>query len=333
MNSLLNNRVGKPKRRAGNSGRKGCLFLVIGSLLALMCTGLFVLAVSKVTGVIIEARHGEEAAYALMTIVKPCYGAAMLCFYGILAVWYISPSPSEAKKEADPTLAPMLGRRSEVKVETSLSRRSLWLITAGLSLGVLLTGAICVNTYRLVTPDGIRTYFFAETSRYEWKQVSAYTIDCDSDDGLSVTFTMRNGKKHEILQGVNSATQAFKDNYTSVTHFAADIDDKLVELQVPRNVRHLERAVKFYKNNYTGLWPYVSRLIGYNELVPEGDETAPETVGDTTVDTPAVSETVTGTVTEPLTRHRPPENICPIQKALAAQRQVLSVCLNPWPQW
>ena len=291
MDGLLNNRVGRSKKRSGKSGRKGCLILVVGSLLALLATGLFILAVSKITGLVIEARHGEEAAYALMTIVKPCYGVAMLLFYGILTVWYLSPSPKEEKKvEANTTLAPMLGRRAESKVDTALPRRTLWLITAALSLGVLLTGAICVNTYRLVTPNGIRTYFFAETSRYEWKQVSAYTIDCDSEDGLSITFTMRNGKKHEILQGVNSATQAFRDNYTSVTHFATDIDDKLVELQVPRNVRHLERAVKFYKN-YDGLWPYVSHLIGYNELLPEQDETAADTTPETNdVNTEAVTE-------------------------------------------
>ena len=66
----------------------------------------------------------------------------------------------------------------------------------------------------------------------------------------------------------------------AVTHFAADIDAEMVALQVPRNVRHMERAVKFYKS-YEGLWPYVSQIIGYAELVPEPDETAEETEAPT----------------------------------------------------
>jgi hypothetical protein len=106
---------------------------------------------------------------------------------------------------------------------------------------------------------------------------------------LSVTFTMRDGKQFEILQGVNSTTEKFDEQYTSVTHFAYDLDQRMVELQVPRNARHVERAAKLYKD--TTLWPYVSKLIGYVELVPEPDETAPETEADSLPE----SETATPT--------------------------------------
>jgi hypothetical protein len=170
----------------------------------------------------------------------------------------------------------MLGQ----KEAHAMPLRTKWLITAGMLACVVIAGAVCVNTYRLVTPTGIRSYCFAETSSYDWKQVSAYTIDCDSEDGLSVTFTMRDGKKYEILQGVNSTTAEFDGQYTSVTHFAADIDEHMVALQVPRNVKHMERAVNFYLSR-EGLWPYVSKLIGYAELVPEPDETAPVTEAGT----------------------------------------------------
>jgi hypothetical protein len=36
--------------------------------------------------------------------------------------------------------------------------------------------------------------------------------------------------------------------------------------------------VKLYREH--ALWPYVQKLIGYEELVPEPDETAPETEAD-----------------------------------------------------
>ena len=280
MNRMLNDRFGKKT----SSGKRGCLFLIAGSLLALLATGLYVLAVSLLTGVIIEARHGDEVAYALMDIVTPSYVVAMLLFYGILAIWYFTPTEEEIKKQ-NRSLSPMLGQ----KESSALSKRTLWLITAGLLAGVVVTGAVSVNTYRLVTPEGVRSYFFVETASYEWKQVSSYTIDCENeDDGLSVTFTMRDGKKYEILQGVNSATKAFKEQYTSVTHFAADVDDQMMALQVPRNVKHIERAVKVYRGHK--LWPYVEKLIGYVELIPLPDETVPETEAPTEAITESVSE-------------------------------------------
>ena len=280
MNRMLNDRFGaKPK-----SSKRGCLFLILGSLLALLATGLYVLVVSLLTGVLVESRHGDEVAYALMDIMTPSYVVAMLLFYGVLAIWYFTPSEEETKQQSR-SLSPMLGQ----KESTAVSKRTLWLITAGLLSGVLLTGAVALNTYRLVTPDGVRSYFFVETASYEWKQVSSYTIDCESEeDGLSVTFTMRDGKKYEILQGVNSATKGFKEQYTSVTHFAADMDERMVALQIPRNVRHIERAVKAYKGH--ALWPYVEKLIGYVELNPLPDETAPVTEAPTEASTDAVTE-------------------------------------------
>ena len=281
MNRMLNDRFGqKPK-----SKKKGCLFLIVGSILATLATGVYVLAVALLTGAVIEARHGGEIAYALMKWVTPSYGVALLCFYGILAIWYFTPSEDEKKKQPR-GLAPMLNEKQR---DEGVSKGTLWLITGGLLAAVIIAGAVAVNSYRLVTPEGIREYFFVETKSYEWKQVTSYTIDCDNDDdGLSMTFTMRDGKQYEILQGVNSTTERFDGIYTSVTHFAFDADQNMVQLQVPRNVRHVERAVKFYKG--TTLWPYVEQLIGYVELVPQPDETAETTEAPTETPTEADTE-------------------------------------------
>ena len=282
MSQLLQNRVGRKKKK----GRKGFLFLAVGCTLAILGAGLYVLAVSLLTGALIEARHGDEAAYALMNIVTPSYGYALLFFIAILAIWYFTPTEEELKKQNN-GLAPMLGQKQQGE---ALSKRTLWLITGGLLAAVVVTGAISVNSYKLVTPEGIRSYFFVETKSYEWKQVTGYTIDCENEnDGLSVTFTMRDGKQFEILQGVNSTTERFDGQYTSVTHFAYDLDQRMVELQVPRNARHVERAAKLYKD--TTLWPYVQKLIGYVELVPEPDETVEETKPETEVPTEPTPET------------------------------------------
>lgn len=264
----LNNKKKKKIRR------KGFLFIAVGAVLITLASFVYVLLVSFLTGAVIEARHGDEVAYALMNIVTPSYGYVSLFFIAILAIWAFVPTEEELKKQ-NQGLSPMLGQ----KQSEGLSKRSLWLITGGLVAAVVVTGAISINTYKLITPDGIRNYFFVETKSYEWKQVTGYTIDCENEnDGLSVTFTMRDGKQIEILQGVNSTTEKFDEQYTSVTHFAYDLDQRMVELQVPRNARHVERAAKLYKD--TTLWPYVQKLIGYAELVPEPDETSPETESD-----------------------------------------------------
>ena len=284
MSRMLNDRFGsKPK-----SNKKGCLFLIVGSILALLATGVYVLVVAVLTGAVIEARHGGEVAYALMKWVTPSYGVAMLCFYGILAIWYFTPTAEEVKKQ-NMGLAPML---NEKRSDDSVSKKTLWLITGGLLAAVVVTGAVAVNNYRLVTHDGIHEYFFVETKSYEWKQVTGYPVDCENDnDGLSITFTMRDGKQYEILQGINSTTEKFDEQYTSVTHFAYDLDQRMVELQVPRNARHVERAVKLYREH--ALWPYVQKLIGYEELVPEPDETVEETAPATSASESEQSEPTT----------------------------------------
>jgi hypothetical protein len=264
MNPLLKKSSGKQ----GKKGKKGCLFLIIGCFATILATALFVLIVSKTTGVIIESRHGSEAAYALLSLTIPCYTIAFVLFNAILALWYIAPTEEEVRAQ-NKGLSPMLGQ----KEARAMSAGTKWLITAVILVAVVLTGAVAANTYRLVTPHGVSSYFFVETKSYEWKQVTGYTVDCENDnDGLSITFTMRDGKQYEILQGINSTTEKFDEQYTSVTHFAYDLDQRMVELQVPRNTRHMERAVKLYRDH--ALWPYVSKLIGYVELVPQPDETA-----------------------------------------------------------
>lgn len=282
MNQMLNNRVPRKKSK----GKKGCLFVLAGTTATILATILVSLfLIPSVTRAVIEARHGDTVAYALMTAQTACIPIVLSLFTGIFGLWYFAPTEEELRARYKNRLAPSLGEQETRAMSTSTKL----LISGGLLLGVVLTSFIAANSYRLVTTEGISTYFFAETKSYEWKQVSAYTIDCDGEDGLSITFTMRDGKQFEILQGVNSATDKFKEQYTSVTHFAADIDEEMVALQVPRNVRHMETAVRFYQS-YEGLWPYVSRIIGYAELVPEPDETVAETL-------PGTEEAETGSET------------------------------------
>ena len=263
------------KKTKRDDGKKGILFLAIGSVLAFIVTILFALGVTSLTGVLTEARHGSEAAYTLSALTLPCIFVAMLLAYGILAVWYIAPSEKEIAAR-NRGLAPMLGQ-PEAK---AMPKSTLWIITGLLILGIFITGAVCLGTYKLVTENGVANYVcFIKTEEYGWDQVNAYTIDCDTDKGLTITFTMRDGKKYEILDGVCSTTEAFDEKYTSTIHFAAETDDIMNEQGVPRTLRNRDRAANFYKNDpgRKAHWVYVSKIIEYEDLDLNDDETVPET--------------------------------------------------------
>jgi hypothetical protein len=53
----------------------------------------------------------------------------------------------------------------------------------------------------------------------------------------------------------------------------------------------MERAVKLYREH--ALWPYVQKLIGYEELIPEPDETVEETAPATSAPESEQSEPTT----------------------------------------
>ena len=267
------------KQNQKSSGKKGLLFLIVGSLIALVVTLLFALGVTSLTGVLVEARHGGEIAYTLSSLTLTCIGIAMMLSYGILAIWYIAPSQKEIE-ERNRGLSPMLGQ-TQAK---AMPKPTLWLITGLLSLGIVITGVVALGTYKLVTSNGVASYVcFIKTESYTWDQVSAYTVDCDSDKGLTITFTMRDGKKYEILDGVCSTTAAFDKVYTSTTHFASVLNEIMEEEQVPQNIRNRERAANFYRSDSQRqkLWVYVAQIIDYEDLDLNDDETAPETEAPT----------------------------------------------------
>ena len=260
------------RKPSSGSKKRGCLFLVLGSLLAMLATGIYIVAVSLLTRVVIEARHGGEAAYALMTFVKTSYTVVLILFYAILALWYVAPSQEEVDRQNLHFGTP----NASIK---AMSKGKLWLISSGIFLLVILCGAISLNTYTLVSENGIRTFCFIETSHYDWEDVSAYSVDCDDSEGLSITFSMRGGKQFEILHGINSATATFKETFESPTQFAAELDKRLMTATdthavPPRNMSSMayDRAVNFYRENYPDLWPHVARLIGYENLVLSPDE-------------------------------------------------------------
>lgn len=270
-----------------SAGGRGCLFLVIGTVLILALMALYVFAVGRVTARVIEARSGDTPAYAVMSAQFPCIIAAFILLECVLILQYL-PSQEDYDRQRPVGVARGTGHGL-------LGTRRFANILSGVLVALtVVCGAVSVNTYRMVSEDGISTCFFRQISAYTWDDVTQCRVDCDSDEGLSVTFVMEDGKEFEILQNTISDNAAFAAKYApdaadsrvAVLAFAAELCGRLDERDIPRRVSHGERAIRFYRDDYPEQWVYVRELIRYEEIRPSDDETAePETESDTAAET------------------------------------------------
>lgn len=267
-------------RKQKSSNGRGCLFLIVGTVLILALMALYIVVVGRITSSTIEARSGDVPTYAVMSAQVPCIVAAFILLECILVLQYL-PSQEDYDKKASPGASVV--RRNRLFG----TRRLMNLVSLVLLLLVFVCGIVSVNIYRMVSVDGISTRFLFSTHSYSWDDVTACRVDCDSDKGLSLTLTMSDGEQFEILQNTISDNAAFASQYgsdsdasdkqTPVLAFAVDLCHQLDERGIRRSVSHRDRTIRFYKDTYPRQWEYVSELIGYEELRPAEDETVSET--------------------------------------------------------
>lgn len=249
------------------SGKKGCLFLIVGTILAFVGTGVYILLSGWISSLVIQNALGGRTAYALLTASLPCMYVVFLLLDGVLVVNYLPASPHESGADEQ---VPMLGQRAARGFDAKVVR----ILSISLVAAILPVTLISVGTYRTISDEGISNAFcFIQTSEYQWEQVSYYEIECDSSKGLSMTFTMRDGSSVEILQGTVSSPDSFKEKYDSKEAFAVDIAARMAALQIPCKTfesqsahnKLKEAARSFYKGN-EDLWPHVMQLVGYEEV-------------------------------------------------------------------
>ncbi len=266
------------KKKKNPEGARGCLFLIFGTLCVIAGMLIYVFAVTRITSVVIEAKYGGQAAYALMKLQLPSIIAAFVLMDTILILKYL---PNEEDFEKQDFTSPLKAKKTALG-----KKKTVNLICIGILGLIVLCGVISVNTYTLVSEDGITGHFFFDTSTHSWDDVVSSRVDCDTEKGLSVTYTMSDGKRFEVLQGTVSDTKALADRYTSTVGLARSVVEKLSGRGVPHNVSHMERAVKFYRYNEPTLWPDVKVMIRFEEILPDDDERVP-------------TDAVTGAVPEP----------------------------------
>ena len=247
-------------------GKKGCLFLLLGTLGVLVGTLVYILVSGWISAAVIEAAIGGKVAYALLTASLPCIIVVFVLLDGILLLNYL---PSAEPSDPD-EMSPMLGRRKAQGLSPKLVRG----LSIALASATVLVALVSAGTYRTVSKEGVSTTVcFIKVEDYRWEQVSSYEVACDNDRGLSMTFTMRDGKRFEILQNTMSAPTSFKEIHDCKEAFAVKIMERMEELQVPcesfestSNHRKLmESARTFYKDD-PQLWPFIKQLIRYEEV-------------------------------------------------------------------
>lgn len=254
-------------RRKRKQENKGCLVLIFGTLCIIVAMLIYILAVTRITSAVINARYGDTASYALMKLQLPCIIAAFILLDTVLILKYLPNEEDYDKKQFSSPLKPkktVLGKKKTINI-----------ICIGLLALVLLCGVLSVNTYTLVSEDGITEHFFFDTSVHTWDDVVSVKTDCDNEKGLSVTYTMQDGKKYEVMQGTVSDTDALAGQYRSKYGLARAVCERLDAAGVPRNVSHMERTVKFYRYNYPEEWPDVKYMIRFEDLSVSDDEVVP----------------------------------------------------------
>lgn len=269
-----------------NNG-KGCLFLIVGALLGVVASFLFLPLAGKLAATMVRSNLEGQIGYVMLTAAEPCIIAAVFFMICILTLHYFD-FDSDKKDQRKP----LVPKEAQPKFRGTKAMK--WVLTGVLALCVLGSAFVYATTYRAITTEGIYTTTcqWITTGEYEWKQVSSYKVDCDEDKGLSVTLTMRDGKQFEILQSAISAPAAFHEKYECREAFVLELVTMLEEeYQITRNVSHIERTKAFYQND-AKLWPYVKQIIGYDELVPEEDMT-PETEAGTSTETEKNAEVAT----------------------------------------
>ena len=243
------------------------MFLMVGVLITILLTVVYVLISSGLSSLVIGSALSGRTAYALLTVSLPCIIVVYVLLNGALFLNYL---PTAEGVDPD-EITPMLGKRKVGGLSQKLVRG----LTIAIIAAMLPIAVVSAGTYRTVSDEGISTTVcFIEGDVYAWEKVSSYEIACDNERGLSITFKMRNGTSFEILQNTVSAPDSFKSAYPCKEAFAVDILKKMDEHQIPCSTfenqgehrKLMEAARTFYRNDET-LWSYVKLLVRYQEVI------------------------------------------------------------------
>ena len=237
------------------SNNKGCFSGVLGTLLVALGVVIYALISSQVSKMLVRSRFGGDAACALLTLTLVGYGVAFVLYEVVFVIWQFKLS-AEASGRGDTA-----GKLKQVL-------RISFAVAICLSL---LFSVVVGSTFVSCREDSISKVCFVETREYRWDtrgDVLRYTFACDEGGGLTFTVTMKDGEKVEILGGVSSLTEAFKEEYRTsefgMRAYAAHLSEQFdgSEYIIEKKLVGVELMEKYYSKDYPTIWEQITRIIG-----------------------------------------------------------------------
>lgn len=234
------------------SGMLGTFFVLLGvlgyAIISILLNRLF-----------IGMRFEGEVAGALMTMYLTGIVVAFVLYEAIFITWLIKSSREQARSgEGDGNMKKLLRIVAAVCV----------------SLSVLLA-VVSANTFTELREDSISKVCFVTTKAYTWNEsrndVRSYSFVCDENGGITFSVTMKDGETVELLGGVNSISDGFREKYDAdkvgLFKYAADLAEQFESSGYIIDSRITEASIENAKRTYSKsedtalLWEQIERII------------------------------------------------------------------------
>ena len=247
----------KTKKNGFLSGMLGTLFVILGvvgyAIISILLNRLF-----------IGIRFDGEVAGAIMTMYVTGIIGAFVLYEAIFITWLIKLSREETREgDTDGSMKRLL--------------RIVFAVCIALSL---LLAVFSANTFTELREDSINKVCFVTTKEYKWNDsrndVLRYSFACDETGGITFSVTMKDGEVIDVLGGVNSISDDFREKYDAdkvgLFKYAADLSEQfkssgyLIEARITE--ASIENAKKAYGENEDTalLWEQIERIIGSEEI-------------------------------------------------------------------
>ena len=231
----------------------GCGAGVLGTLVVILGVVIYALVSSFLNRLFISARFGNESAGAVFSLFFTGLTVAFLLYEAIFIFGQIKLSQERSSKDNEKKL------------------KKIYIIVFAVCVTLSLAFAVfSANTFTELRSDSISKVCFTTTKEYRWdtrNDVYGYTFSCDENGGIAFSVKMKDGEIIEVLGGVNSLSDAFKQEYNTdsvnLLSYAAHLSDQLdnSEYIIDKKIIGVEFMEQHFKENNPEIWAEICKII------------------------------------------------------------------------
>lgn len=240
----------------------GCGAGILGTILVILGVVVHTVISSLICRGIIHSRFGDEVACAILTLTVTNIIVAFVLYEAIFIVWQVRASQKAADKGSL-----SIGEKKQMDKIVLI----VFIVCIVLSL---LFSVVNANTFTELREDSISKVSFVTTKEYRWDErcdVLRYTFACDEGGGLTFKVTMKDGEAFDMLGGVTSLSDSFREKYNTdkvdLLTYVADLSEQFdnSEYIIEKNVTSasVENAKRYYegKEESALIWEQIQRII------------------------------------------------------------------------